>query len=510
MRVDEDIVPGEVARAGDGGQAVSPPSKAVSPIVKWIAAVAFCVSLAITCASIVTRTPWSDEGVYADPAVSLVTHGGLGSTVLGEHTVMYLPGVHRYTYWIPPFYEAGVAAAFKVFGVGIVPMRGFSLLCGALALAAWCLIGRRLAANWTVGLLAGAVLALDFAFLNISANGRPDAMVLGFGSAGLAAYLTLRERNLTWALLGGWTLCALSACTHPSGAIFVCDLLLLIGLLDLRRIRPVHAVWALLPFVVLGMVWLSYVMQAPEIFRTQFGNQIRSRTTSNGSRMMATITDFYYRYCGYYYRGMTGYQRLKIVGLLLYVVAFAGVSLSSRLRSRTGVRAALVLAVANYCLLANLDRQQFPHYLVTVFAPLSLVAAIWVGDALENGSTLRWIAGSLLAASFAVSVCGHGVKILANGYKNEFLPVIERVKPITDRGGTIVAGSEIAFGVGFRPNVIDDLGLGADLVEPPEAIVFNIYDLSESKVNLKEVLARYQKVLSSPNFTLYERRNGRR
>ena len=474
---------------------------------RWITAVSLCLSLLVICASIATRTPWWDEGVFADTAVSLVTNGRLGSTVLGEHSVLYLPYVHQYTYWIPPFYPVAVAAIFRVFGVGIFSMRSFSFLCALLALAAWYLIGKHLGNGRTIGLLASAVLALDFAFLQLSANGRPDAMVLGCGSAGLAAYLALRERNLANALLAGGTLCALAVCTHPSGAIFVCDLLLLIGLLDLRRIRPIHALYALLPFVVIGIAWLSYILQAPEIFRAQFGNTIRYRTEIHGSRVLATITDLYYRYFSYYYSARSGYERLKIVGLVFYVAAFAGVLLRPGLRSRKGVRAALVLAVANYCLLANLDRQRFPLYLVTVFAPFALVGAIWIADALESGSALRWVAVSLLAASWCVSVCGHGVKILANGYKNEFLPVIERVKPIVDRGGNIVAGSEIAFGVGFRSNVIDDIRLGSGLAAPPEAIVFNIYDLPESELGGKAALSGYQKVFSNRNFALYARRS---
>jgi hypothetical protein len=295
--------------------------------------------------------------------------------------------------------------------------------------------------------------------------------------------------------------------THPSGAIFVCDLLLLIGLLDRRRIRPVHALYALLPFLVVGIAWLSYILQAPEIFRAQFGNQIRFRTAGQGSRVLATITDVYHRYFYYYYSTQSGFGRMKIVGLVFYVAAFAGVLLKAGLRSREGVRAALVLAVANYCLLANLDRQEFPHYFFTVFAPFALVGAIWIADALESGFAPRWIALSLLAASWGASVCGHGSKILANGYKNEFLPVIERVKPIVDRGDNIVAGSEIAFGVGFRRNVIDENLLGSGLAAPPEAIVFNLYDLLEPELGGKAALSDYQEVLSNKSFGLYSRRS---
>jgi 4-amino-4-deoxy-L-arabinose transferase-like glycosyltransferase len=476
--------------------------------VRWIATVSLCLSLLVISASIATRTPWWDEGVYADPAVSLATNGRLGSTVLGEHAAdVYRPYLHQYTYWIAPFYPVALAAIFKIFGVGVFAMRSFSLFCALLALAGWYFIGKHLGNGRTTGLLASAVLALDFAFLQMSANGRPDAMVLGCGSVGLAAYLALRERNLTNALLAGGTFCALAVGTHPSGAIFVCDLVLLIGLLDRRRLRLVHALYTLLPFLVIGIAWLSYIVQAPEIFRAQFANQIRFRTASHGSRVLATITDCYHRYFYYYYSTQSGFGRLKIVGLVFYVAAFAGVLLRPGLRSREGVRAALVLTVANYCLLANLDRQEFPLYFFTVFAPFALVGAIWVADALESGAVRRWVAVSLMAASWGVSVSGHGVKILANGYKNEFLPVIERVKPIVDRGDNIVAGSEIAFGVGFRGNVIDDNWLGSGLEAPPEAIVFNLYDLLESEQGRKAALSDYQEVLSNKSFTLYARRS---
>jgi 4-amino-4-deoxy-L-arabinose transferase-like glycosyltransferase len=477
---------------------------------RWIAGVFLCVSVIVIGASIATRTPWWDEGGYADPAVSLVTKGRLGSTVFSEYTDKYLARVHDYTYWMPPFYPAGVAVAFRALGVGVFSIRIYSFAWGLVALVGWYLVGRRLGGSQAIGLLASAVLAMDFTFLQVSANGRPDTMVLGCGSLGLGAYLVLREKNLGRALLAGWTFGALAVCTHPSGAMLACDLLLLIALLDLRRLRPIHAICALLPFLVLGTIWLSYILQAPEVFRQQWASQIGARTITGGSRILDTFTDVYRRYFHYYYGRLHGIERLKILALVFYGAGFLGVLLTRRLRSRAGVRAALALAVTNYCVLANLDRPAFPHYMVMVFAPFALICALWIADALENGRALRWIALGLLALSAGVSVGGHGVKILANGYKNEYLPVLARIKPITDRGGVVVAGSEFAFGVGFRSNLTDDGRLGADLAKPPEAIVFNNYDLLESQLGLQAVLAGFQKALQNKSFALYERPGGRR
>ncbi len=480
---------------------------AVSKVAFRIAAVWFCLSLAVICASIATRTPWCDEGTYADPAASLATRGTLGSTVLGEHTVIHLPEVHKYTYWIPPFYPAALAAVFKLFGVGIFPMRAFSLVCALLALAAWYVVGTRLAKSQAVGLLASAVVALDFVFIQISANGRPDAMVLGCGLAGLAAYLTLRERNVTQALLAGCTLCALSAYTHPTGVMFVCDLVLLIAIFDRKRLRPIHALYAVLPCVLIGLLWLRYIFEAPEVFRAQFGTQIGFHSADRLSRATAVITDLYHRYFQPYYGELRGLHRLKILGLLFYVAAFLGLLLSPRLRARPAGRTALALAVANYLVLAVADQRHYAHYLVGVFAPVALACAIWIADKFETRSAGRWVAVSLLAVSGAVSVGGHGVKILANGYGNEFLPVIAQIKPITDRGGNVVAGAEIAFGVGFRPNVIDDSRLGTDLPSPPEAIVLDRYNLLESARDRRPFLATYQRVFVSRSFALYKPRD---
>jgi 4-amino-4-deoxy-L-arabinose transferase-like glycosyltransferase len=477
---------------------------------RWIAGVFLCLSGIVIGASIATRTPWWDEGTYADPAVSLLTKGTLGSTVSGEYTDRYLFRIHDYTYWAPPFYAAGLAAAFRAMGVGVFSMRIYSFAWGLLALVAWYVVGRRLGGSRAIGLLASAVLALDFTFLQVSANGRPDAMVLGCGSLGLAAYLVLREKNLARALLVGWTFGALAVFTHPSGIMPACDLLLLIALLDLRRLRPVHAICALLPFLVLGTVWLSYILQAPEVFRQQWASQIGVRTVTGGSRILDTVTDVYRRYFRYYYWALHGADRLKILIFAFYGAGFLGVLLTRRLRSRAGVRAAVLLAVTNYCVLANLDRPAFPHYMVMVFAPFAPICAFWIADALENGRALRWTALGLLAISAGVSVGGHGAKILANGYKNEFLPVLARIKPITDRGGVVVAGSEFAFGVGFRSNLTDDRRLGANLAQPPEAIVFNNYDLLESQLGPQAVRAGFQKALQNKNFALYERPGGRR
>jgi hypothetical protein len=140
-----------------------------------------------------------------------------------------------------------------------------------------------------------------------------------------------------------------------------------------------------------------------------------------------------------------------------------------------------------------------------VLAPCALVAAIWMGDAIETRSPVRWLALGLFAASLAVSVSGHGAKIAANSYREEFQRLVQRIRPLIGERGYIIAGSEFAFGFGFTPRVRDDIRLGTDMPEAPRAIVFNQFDLPESRFGSQAVALGYHPTERTKNFVLYER-----
>ena len=65
------------------------------------AVVIIYLALALGLAS--AKSPWHDEGWFANPALNLAITGSMGTTVL-EGTGTWLEGVNQYTCWVMPCY----------------------------------------------------------------------------------------------------------------------------------------------------------------------------------------------------------------------------------------------------------------------------------------------------------------------------------------------------------------------------------------------------------------------
>src|ERR1022692_3881221 len=161
------------------------------------------VFIAFALALVFTKRPWVDEAWFAGPALDLVTRGKFGTLLLdpaGSHLRLYkadavLQGINEHTYWVMPIHLLQLAAWGKLFGFSVFSMRMPSLLWGGIALASIGLIVRRLYEGRWAPLIGAAVLAVDFGFVNGSADARMDMTCAALGFAALAAYLSLREAN---------------------------------------------------------------------------------------------------------------------------------------------------------------------------------------------------------------------------------------------------------------------------------------------------------------------------
>src|SRR5580692_6176045 len=115
--------------------------------------------------------PWCDEAWFAGPAVNLVTRGYMGTPVLDPTAAWGVQGhrdlqqIDRYTYWIVPLFPVSLSLWFRVFPVGLLSVRMYSVLWGAVALLAWALILQLLSGDVQVALTGAALLSIDFTFL---------------------------------------------------------------------------------------------------------------------------------------------------------------------------------------------------------------------------------------------------------------------------------------------------------------------------------------------------------
>jgi hypothetical protein len=195
-----------------------------------------------------TKIPSDDEAWFASPAINLVREGYMGNSVMEVAGTQWLRMDER-TYWQPPMHFLAQAGWYSIFGFSLFTERCLSTFWGILALMSVFFIGRALFGNDASALLGTAALALDFQFINSASDGRMDMMCAAFALMGYAAYLLLREKHLSWAVLAGNTGIVFSGLTHTHGIVHFVGLVVLILLLDRKNLRPVHILYALAPYI---------------------------------------------------------------------------------------------------------------------------------------------------------------------------------------------------------------------------------------------------------------------
>src|SRR2546428_325025 len=215
-----------------------------------------------------TRQPWSDEGSFASPAYNLAFRGFMATTMVDEQS-SGLRGINEHTYWNPPVGILLQALSFRLLGFHLLSMRLPSILMGLVAGLSWFVILERLTGRRGLAYLAALFIMTDYAFLMAASSGRYDMICAGFGAAGLALYLTLRERSPGAALFASNAAIVASGLSHPLGVVYLLGLLLVLAR-DPPRVDWRGVCLALVPYVTGGAAWGLYILQDTSGFLTQF------------------------------------------------------------------------------------------------------------------------------------------------------------------------------------------------------------------------------------------------
>lgn len=488
-----------------------------------LAGAAVLVYVALAFGSAATKSPEIDEGFFANPAYNLATRGFMGTTVL-EAEGSSLKGIRERTYWIPPLHLVLQAGWYKLAGFGLVQLRAVSIMWGLVALASWFLIMRRLSGDPAVGLLTAGLLALDYTFVSVASLGRMDMMCAALGFAGLAAYLTLRERDLRAAVLLSHALVVLSGMTHPNGIIHLAGLLLVTLYFDRRRLRPAHAALAAVPYLLGAAGWGLYILQDPQGFVAQF-----STNAQDGGRLVALtrpwvgfVNEFVNRYphafgLGENSAGHSGPIYLKSLLLVPYVAALAWAFASRRVRGDANYRALLLLVVLYFVILALIDGQKETPYLIHLFPVYVALLALFLRRLWEGRVVPRLLLAAGLAGFLALETGGMLLRIRQRTYQRLYRPAVAFLEENSDASTQITGSSALGFGLGFPENLTDDIRLGYASGRRPRFIVITSeYELSygqnlarqpELKRHIEALLAtEYATVYQNEGFKIYERR----
>ncbi len=335
----------------------------------WAAAAAIALYLGLAIGASVTKAPFGDEGFYAAPSYTLLTHGYLGVPPTPEN------GMDRRVYSIPPLFFLTQAVWYRVVSFGVITMRLATVLWGLVLLVAFYAALERVTGQQGLAILAAGLLGADYTFLMSASNGRPDMMSAALGMCAIAVYLRWREQWLGRAVLASQTLVVLSGLTHPVGGFVWAVGLMAVTLgFDGRRVaRWRFLALAAIPYLAGASAWGVYILQDPADFKAQFVGIALSmdRGKALHSPLDTLVREFTKRYWGYYgpSPAAPGVSMLRAILPLGYLGGLLCALSIPSLRARPIVRqlAALwgILALA----LALVDgTKQFP-YLVHLVPP---------------------------------------------------------------------------------------------------------------------------------------------
>ncbi len=446
--------------------------------VNLIIAIAVCLSyLIFSVWSAYTKSPWSDEAWFANAAVNLATKGQLTTTVL-ETKGTSLHGLDQYTYWVMPLHLLVQAFWYKIAGFSLLNMRLISVAFGLLALWAWFVVLKKLIGNQEIALLSIVILACDYFFLMGASFGRMDMMSMALGASALAVYLMLREKNLGWAVLSSQSLIVASGLTHPNGGlVFLAGWFFLAIYFDRKRAKLKYILPLAIPYLVGAALWGSYILQAPDLFWSQFvtNASMGGRMSGFASPLAAFKNEIVLRYMQSYGLadhsvGHSGPIRLKALILVAYLIGICGILFTRSLRQNSGCRVLLLLTALFFLVLTIVDGQKLSFYLIHIVPLYGALLAVFIHWCCTTRRFPRSIIAVALFGFLALQLGGVAYRAKQDFYHTSYLPAVNFIQNNYDNQDLIMGSAVLGFSLGFD-RVTDDVRLGFLSGKRPKLIV---------------------------------------
>jgi 4-amino-4-deoxy-L-arabinose transferase-like glycosyltransferase len=481
--------------------------------VKLISAAAIGLFIILAVGSSLTHRPQIDEGMFASPAYNLAFHGFFGTTVL-EQQESPLTRIADRTYWVMPLFLLNVTAAFKAFGFSLLSMRVVSILYGLLLLLSAYIIASKLARDRITSLFVLLFVSCDYMVLETASSGRMDMMSSALGFAAIGAYLVLRERSISRAVLVSQTLVMLDGLTHPNGILAFLGVVIVAVWLDRHRLSFIHLAVAAVPYLIGGSLFGVWVLQDPQAFKDQFIDNalMGGRMSALSSPIESIFREFSERYPHAYgmqatSAGHSGPIFLKGLFLIPYAAAIIIAIASRTLRSDRNIQLLLVLITIYFLVLSFIDGQKETPYLIHI-VPLYLILLGMVFGWLWN-NWAKWRFVTIIVASFVVALpaAGMAFRITQNTYGRSYKPAIQFLKQHASSEDVVMGGADLAFGYGFSPNLVSDGRFGFYTGKRPRFIVYDSAVESSwqaSKQNFPEFYDYFKRLLNDEYKVAYE------
>jgi 4-amino-4-deoxy-L-arabinose transferase-like glycosyltransferase len=353
-------------------------------------------------------------------------------------------------------------------------MRLFSVLCGFIAIVCWYVILKRLSGSAAVGLLAVALLGTDFQFLLTAGDGRMDMMTAALGSAALACYLSMRERNLGRAILVSQILAAAAFFTHPLGILAVAGLAFVTLYYDRTRLRPAYILLAGLPYGVLTAGWSLYILESPSDFLPQFAGNASGRLELFQAPGTVLWREIEQRFLAPYglAAGLPAAARLKGIILAIYITGLLAALADKSIRSNRHLRILLILAAGNLIGLTMIDSFGIGWYLIYLIpVTIALLAALanswWISGRVPR-AVIALTLGLLIALQLTVTISR-----IARNNRSDFVAASDFLGNRLRGYRLVMASAEFGIPLRFDSRLIDDFRLGYRSGKRPDLIVMD-------------------------------------
>jgi hypothetical protein len=303
----------------------------------------------------------------------------------------------------------------------------------------------------------------------------------------------------------------------------------MIALDGLRRLRPAALAAAAAPYIIGALCWGAYILQDTEAFRSQLSANSYKRIgiTQPVAAAWSEITGRYLPAFGFptsHSAGHTGPIRLKIIPLVFYLASVLLVASVPAIRRQPGVSRLLLITCIHMLYLTFFEGMKFPYYLVHIiplYCCLMAVAGMWAWH-LRRAAVWRCALAAVLVMLGVLQIGGVMQRVRLNTYGTMYVPAIAFLRQHAGPSDLINGTSDLGFGLGFVPNLVDDGGhLGyetgrrARFVVLEEAYESNLQAWKTSKTALQRTVSQfasdrlqreYRLVYNHAGYRIYELR----
>jgi hypothetical protein len=300
-------------------------------------------------------------------------------------------------------------------------------------------------------------------------------MTVALGWSGVAAYLLLRERSFSRAVLASQSLTAMACFTHPNGVLLVLILLATTLYLDRRRIRIRTVALAAVPYLAGAAGWALYIARSPADFAAQLLGNASGRGPGITTPVAALQLEISHRYMDNY--GLAAWSslsgRLNVIPLVIFLAGAAACLLVPEIRRHPGYRLVIVWTAITVVFLTGFEGLKTVFYLIYLTPLYSILVTVAAGWLWRRRPRWRCGLAAVLLLFVALQAARTPIADSRNPRRTTYDPAVQYLRARFHRHTFIMGNASLIFGLGPDWNILDDFHLGYNSGKRAEVVVID-------------------------------------